>query len=289
MMTSLMPLTFVLLWATGFVTAKYGLPYAGPITFLLWRCALVILCMGALALVFRARWPDWRRAKHIAVAGVLLQAGYLGGVFAAIAHGMPAGLSALIVCMQPVLTAIAGPLIGERVTARQWAGFALGTLGVMVVVWDKLHLQGVGPLTLSLSVLALVSITVGTIYQKKFCGANDLRTQSVVQFAASFAVLLPLGLAFETLQVRWTPQFVGALSWAVLVLSLGSISLLLLMIRRGAVTQVASLFYLVPPVTAVMAYLMFGETLGMKALVGFVIAVIGVALVVMTPKAQTDS
>ena len=289
MMTSLMPLTFVLLWATGFVTAKYGLPYAGPITFLLWRCALVILCMGALALVFRARWPDWRRAKHIAVAGVLLQAGYLGGVFAAIAHGMPAGLSALIVCMQPVLTAIAGPLIGERVTARQWVGFALGVLGVMVVVWDKLHLQGVGPLTLSLSVLALVSITVGTIYQKKFCGANDLRTQSVVQFAASFAVLLPLGLAFETLQVRWTPQFVGALSWAVLVLSLGSISLLLLMIRRGAVTQVASLFYLVPPVTAVMAYLMFGETLGMKALVGFVIAVIGVALVVMTPKAQTDS
>ena len=289
MMTSLMPLTFVLLWATGFVTAKYGLPYAGPITFLLWRCALVILCMGALALVFRARWPDWRRAKHIAVAGVLLQAGYLGGVFAAIAHGMPAGLSALIVCMQPVLTAIAGPLIGERVTARQWVGFALGVLGVMVVVWDKLHLQGVGPLTLSLSVLALVSITVGTIYQKKFCGANDLRTQSVVQFAASFAVLLPLGLVFETLQVRWTPQFVGALSWAVLVLSLGSISLLLLMIRRGAVTQVASLFYLVPPVTAVMAYLMFGETLGMKALVGFVIAVIGVALVVMTPKAQTDS
>ena len=284
MLTSLMPITFVLLWATGFVTAKFGLPYAEPITFLLWRCALVIVCMGALALAFRAPWPDWRRARHIAVAGVLLQAGYLGGVFTAIAYGMPAGLSALIVCMQPVLTAISGPLIGERVTPRQWAGFALGTLGVLVVVWDKLHLQGVGPLTLGLSVLALVSITVGTIYQKKFGGANDLRTQSVVQFAASFVVLLPLGLAFETLQVRWTPQFIGALGWAGLVLSLGSISLLLLMIRRGAVTQVASLFYLVPPVTAVMAYLMFGETLGVKALLGFVIAVIGVALVVMLPK-----
>jgi drug/metabolite transporter (DMT)-like permease len=280
---SLMPVTFVLLWATGFIAAKFGLPYAGPMTFLLWRCGLVVLCMTLLALLFRARWPGIAKAKHIAVAGVLLQAGYLGGVFASIAHGMPAGLSALIVSMQPVLTAIMGPLTGERVSLRQWGGFALGTLGVLVVVWDKLHLDGVGPLTVGLNLLALFSITAGAIYQKKFCGANDLRTQSVVQFAAAFVVLLPFGLMFETLAVNWTPQFGFALGWAVLALSLGSISLLLLMIRHGAVTQVASLFYLVPAVTAIMAYLMFDERLGVQALAGFVIALTGVALVVAQP------
>jgi drug/metabolite transporter (DMT)-like permease len=283
-----MPVTFVLLWATGFIAAKFGLPYAGPMTFLLWRFGLVILCMTLLALWFRAPWPGWGRAKHIAVAGVLLQAGYLGGVFASIAHGMPAGLSALIVCMQPVLTAIAGPLIGERVSRRQWSGFALGALGVLIVVWDKLQLNGVGPLTLGLNLLALISITAGTIYQKKFCGANDLRTQSVVQFAAAFLVLLPFGLRFETPTVNWTPQFVFALGWSVLVMSLGSISLLLLMIRRGAVTQVASLFYLVPAVAAVMAYLMFDERLGAAALAGFVVAVVGVALVVAQPNAVVN-
>lgn len=284
-----MPVTFVLLWATGFIAAKFGLPYAGPMTFLLWRFGLVVLCMTLLALLFRAAWPDRGRAKHIAVAGVLLQAGYLGGVFASIALGMPAGLSALIVGMQPVLTAILGPLIGERVSLRQWGGFTLGTLGVLVVVWDKLHLDGVGPLTLGLNLLALFSMTAGTLYQKKFCGANDLRTQSVVQFAAAFVVLLPFGLLFEPLTVDWTPRFVFALGWSVLVLSLGSISLLLLMIRRGAVTQVASLFYLVPAVTAVMAYLMFDERLGLRALAGFVIAVIGVALVVAQPRARTTT
>lgn len=285
----LMPVTFVLLWSTGFIAAKFGLPYAGPMTFLLWRCGLVVACMTLLALMFRAPWPGLGKAKHIAVAGVLLQAGYLGGVFASIALGMPAGLSALIVSMQPVLTAVMGPLIGERVSARQWGGFALGTLGVLVVVWDKLHLEGVGPLTLSLNLLALFSMTAGTIYQKKFCGANDLRTQSVIQFAAAFAVLLPFAVMFETPAVNWTGEFVFALGWSVLVMSLGSISLLLLMIRRGAVTQVASLFYLVPAVTAVMAYLMFGERLGATALIGFVIAVAGVALVVVQPKAVNEA
>ena len=279
-----MPLAFVLLWATGFVCAKLGLPHAGPMTFLLWRCGLVVLCMTALALIFRAPWPTLARAKHIAVAGVLLQAGYLGGVFAAISLGMPAGVTALIVGLQPVLTALLGPLVGERVSPKQWLGLGLGAAGVVLVVWDKLHLTGIGGATVALTVLALTSITLGTLYQKRFCGANDLRTQSVIQFIAAFAVLLPFGLAFETLQVVWARDFIIALAWSVLVLSLGSISLLLLMIRQGAVTQVASLFYLVPPVTAIMAYFMFDERLGVTAQAGLVVAMVGVALVVHVGK-----
>ena len=279
-----MPLAFVLLWATGFVCAKLGLPHAGPMTFLLWRCGLVVLCMTALALLFRAPWPTWSRAKHIAVAGVLLQAGYLGGVFAAISLGMPAGVTALIVGLQPVLTALLGPLVGERVSLKQWLGLGLGAAGVVLVVWDKLHLTGIGGAAVALTVLALTSITLGTLYQKRYCGANDLRTQSVIQFVAAFAVLLPFGMAFETLQVVWARDFIIALAWSVLVLSLGSISLLLLLIRQGAVTQVASLFYLVPPVTAIMAYFMFDERLGATALAGLVVAMVGVALVVHVGK-----
>lgn len=278
--TRAMPVLFVLLWSTGFIGAKFGLPYAPPLKFLLWRFVFVISLMGAVALATRAAWPRGVQWLHVAVAGILLQAGYLGGVFAAIGLGMTAGLSALIVSLQPILTAFAGPLVGERVSRRQWLGLVLGLGGVVMVVWNKLSLGVIAPDALALTVLALVSITAGTLYQKRYCGAQDLRTQSVVQFVAAGLVLLPLSLAFESRPVVWSGEFIFAIGWLVVVLSLGAISLLLVLIRRGAATSVSSLMYLVPAVTAVMAWLMFGETLSLLALVGMLVAVAGVALVV---------
>jgi drug/metabolite transporter (DMT)-like permease len=277
-----MPGLFVLLWSTGFVSAKYGLPYAEPLTFLLLRFALVVALMLPLALAMRATWPlTSAQFGHVAVAGVLMQGGYLSGVFCAIHLGMSAGVSALIVGIQPILTAFASaPLFGERLRARQWAGLVLGFGGVLLVVLSRSALSGITPATLALSVLALVSITAGTLYQKRYCGAVDLRAGSVIQFSAAGLVLLPLALAFESMQVRWTGEFICTLAWLALVLSIGAISLLYALIRRGAATNVTSLFYLVPPTTALMAYPMFGETLSVAAMVGMALAAIGVALVV---------
>jgi len=277
-----MPATFVFLWATGFIGAKYGLPYAEPARFLVARFALVVALMLPIALLARAPWPhSGAHVFHVAVAGILLHGGYLGGVFSSIHAGMPAGLSALIVGLQPVLTALAArPLLGERVTARQWLGLALGFGGVALVVGSRASLGGLSAFSLAMSVLALVSITIGTVYQKRFCGAFDLRTGSVIQFVAAGLALAPFAIAFEHAPIRWTPEFAFAMAWLVFVLSIGAISLLALLIRRGAMTKVASLFYLVPPCTAVIAFFLFGETLSPLALAGFVLAVIGVALVV---------
>lgn len=282
-----MPALFVLLWATGFVGAKFGLPYAPPLKFLLWRFAVVIALMSVVAVATRAVWPRGVQAWHVAVAGILLQAGYLGGVFVSIDLGMSAGVSALIVSLQPILTASYASTslstLGERVSARQWAGFVLGLGGVGLVVSGKLGLGGFGWPAFGAAVLGLLSITAGTLYQKRFCGTQDLRTQSVVQFLAAGLVLLPLSLAFETREVEWTGSFLFALGWLVLVLSFGAISLLLLLIRRGAATRVSSLMYLVPPVTALVAWILFDEQLTPSAFAGMVLAVAGVALVVRAP------
>jgi len=277
-----MPGLFVLLWSTGFVSAKYGLPYAEPLTFLLLRFALVVVLMLPMALVMRAAWPKTlAQFGHVAIAGVLMQGGYLSGVFCSIHLGMSAGVSALIVGIQPILTAFASaPLFGERLHARQWSGLVLGFGGVLLVVLGRSALSGITPATLALSVLALLSITVGTLYQKRYCGAVDLRAGSVIQFSAAGLVLLPLALVFETMQVNWTGEFIFALAWLVLVLSMGAISLLYILIRKGAATRVASLFYLTPPSTALMAYALFGETLSLMAIAGMALAAIGVALVV---------
>jgi len=277
-----MPGLFVLLWSTGFVSAKYGLPYAEPLTFLLLRFVLVLALMLPLALAMRAAWPGTvAQIGNVAVAGVLMQGGYLAGVFCSIHLGMSAGVSALIVGIQPILTAFASaPLFGERLHARQWSGLVLGFCGVLLVVLGRPALSGITPATLALSVLALVSITAGTLYQKRYCGAVDLRAGSVIQFSAAGLVLLPLALVFETMQVRWTAEFIGTLAWLVLVLSIGAISLLYVLIREGAATKVASLFYLVPPTTALMAYAMFGETLSAMAMAGMALAATGVAMVV---------
>ncbi len=311
-----MPGLFVLLWATGFIGAKLGLPYAPPLKFLLWRFAIVIVLMTLLALAARALWPRGVQWVHVAVAGVLLQAGYVGGIFVSIDLGMPAGVSALVVGLQPVLTAAFAASttssLGERVSARQWLGFALGFGGVALVVWGRagpgglaamagavgagavgVGAVGVGGMAwggLAAVVMALLAMTVGLLYQKRYCGTLDVRTQSVVQFIAAAAVLLPLSLAFETRAVVWSGEFLFALGWLVLVLSVGAVSLLLVMIRRGAATSVSSLMYLVPPVTALMAWLMFDEALGVAAIAGMALAAAGVALVAGAPPAtrRTD-
>lgn len=279
-----MPAVFVLIWSTGFIVAKFGLPYAPPLTFLLLRFIGVLLVLGPLVLLMRAPWPSGK-VGHIALAGVLVQAGYLGGVWCAIKIGMPAGLSALIVGMQPILTAFAAPLIGEKVHGRQWLGLAFGIAGVGLVVANKISLIGLTWHSIALCLLALVSITVGTLYQKRHCPQFDLRTGTLIQFAASFAVVLPLAIAFEHLTpelqtVQWTPRFVGALLWSILALSIGAIFLLFALIRKSAATSVTSLLYLTPPTTALMAWLMFGEAFGLTGVAGMLLAVIGVYFVV---------
>ncbi len=279
-----LPVFFVLLWSTGFIVAKFGLPYAPPLTFLLLRCLGVLLVLVPIVLIWKAPWPTGT-IGHVAVAGLLLQAGYLGGVWCAIKLGMPAGLTALIVGMQPILTAAAAPLIGERVRPRQWLGLVLGLAGVALVVYAKINLVGLAPLAILYCVLALLSITVGTMYQKRFCPGFDLRTGTVIQFAATVAVLLPLAYWFEALDtglssVEWTPRFIGALLWAIFALSIGAIFLLFKLIRRSAATEVTSLLYLTPPTTALMAWIMFGEAFSLLGVAGMLVAVIGVICVV---------
>lgn len=279
-----MPLFFVLIWSTGFIVAKFGLPYAPPLTFLLLRFTGVLCVLIPLVLLMRAPWPVGQ-IRHIAVAGILMQAGYLAGVWCAIKLGMPAGLSALIVGMQPILTAFAAPLVGESLRPRQWLGLVIGLCGVGLVVSNKIHLDGLSAESVALCVLALLSITTGTLYQKRYCAHFDLRTGTLIQFIASMIVVLPFAIYFEHLdfsfsQVMWTPKFVIALLWSVLALSIGAIFLLFALIRKNAATAVTSLLYLTPPTTAVMAWLMFNETLGVAGIAGMLLAVTGVAFVV---------
>jgi drug/metabolite transporter (DMT)-like permease len=278
-----MPFVFVLLWSTGFIVAKYAAPHAPPLTFLLYRFAGVIAVLLPIIVVMGAPWPRTLRAwTDIALVGVLLQATYLGGVWVAIALGMPAGVSALLVGTQPLFTALFAFTVGERATRLQWTGLLLGFAGIGMVLSDRLTLAGVGPLALAANLIALAGITVGTLYQKKHGGAADLRTGSLIQFAASFIVVLPVALVLESPQVDYTPAFWGALAWSVLALSLVAITLLLVMIRRGRATEVASLMYLTPPTTAVFAWLIFGERLGVLAWAGVVVTMAGVALVLKT-------
>ncbi len=277
------PFAFVVIWASGFVVAKFATPHAEPLSFLLLRYAGVVVLMLALALAARAVWPSWRDAVHLAVAGIGIQAGYLGGVWVAIAQGMPAGVAALLVNLQPLLTAAFVGLVAERLGRLQVVGLVLGFLGVALVVSGALTTEGITWLTVGLTTMALLTITIGTLYQKHFCPDFDLRTGQVVQFAASILLTLPFALAFESFRLDWTPELFGALAWSVFVLTGSGVSLLYLMLRRGAAAQVTSYFYLVPGVTALFAWLMFGERLNPLALVGMAVAVLGVALATRGP------
>ncbi len=279
-----LPVFFVLLWSTGFIVAKFGLPYAPPLTILLLRCSLVLLVLVPIVLACKAPWPKGA-LLHVAVAGLLLQAGYLGGVWCAIKLGMPAGVTALIVGMQPILTAAAAPLIGESVRPRQWLGLLFGLGGVALVVYAKITLVGLAPLAIVYCVLALLSITAGTMYQRHFCPRFDLRTGTVIQFGSTVAILLPLAIWFEQLdpglsRVAWTPGFVASLLWSVFALSIGAIFLLFKLLQRRDATEVTSLLYLTPPTTAIMAWLMFGEAFSLLGVAGMALAVAGVVCVV---------
>ena len=285
-LAAFMPMVFVLIWSTGFVVARFGMPYAPPMRFLAWRFALSVLAFGIWVWLSRAAWPKGRAQwAHLAVIGVLIHAGYLGGVWSAVKLGLGAGTTALIVGLQPVLTALwvsmvaqgafgAGPrgrcrlgaaggdATGQerRITPRQWLGLALGLAGLVLVVWNKLGHGEVTAWNLALCLMALLAITIGTLYQKRFVAPCDVRTASTVQLMAAFVVVLPLAW-LETEAVQLQPALVGAMAWSVLVLTLGGSSLLYMMVQRGAATRVTSLMYLVPPCTALLAWLLFDELL----------------------------
>ena len=274
------PGLFVVLWSTGFIAAKFGLPHAPPLTFLLYRFAMVAVLMAIVCAVTRARWPA-RRADYVNVAIVawLVHGVYLGGVFVAMSRGMSAGTAAILVGLQPILTVfLARGWLGERVVARQWIGLALGLAGVWLVVRGKIRFDA-DAIALAAIFAALAGISVGTLWQKRHASHVDLRTAAVIQFAACVIVYLPLVLLFEApADVQWTRSFVFAIAWSVLVLSVGAISLLYWLLRHGAASGVARLFYLVPPVTALMAWLLFGERLDALALAGMAVIAIAVAL-----------
>jgi drug/metabolite transporter (DMT)-like permease len=274
------PGVFVVLWASGFIGAKLGLPYAEPLTFLALRMFGVVVLLGLFMLIAGAKWPGREGALDSYVTGVLMHALYLGGVYISIAKGLPAALSALVVGLQPLLTStIANRLLGERVAPRQWVGLVLGLSGVYLVVQDKATVGAATPLAWIAAVVGLVAITIGTVYQKRFGSGIDWRPAMLIQYAAA-GILFALGAtAFETRSVRWTPEFLFALGWLVFVLSFGAIWLLYFLIRRAAATRVVSLFYLTPPVTALMAWSLFGERLAPLALVGMAVCVAGVFLV----------
>lgn len=282
-----MPGVFVIIWSTGFIVARYGMPHSPPMSFLAVRYALSILCFLPWILLAGVKWPTTRQQMlHLAVTGVLMHAGYLGGVWAAVKAGMGSGLSSLIVGLQPVLTAIwlssmGGP--GHQPSRRQWLGLVLGFAGLVLVVSRKFTDGGPGDTAtwtnLAFAVVALFSITIGTLYQKRYVQPCDVRTANAVQLTAALVVTLPLAL-LETESIRWNGEMLGAMAWSVLGLTLGGSSLLYMLIQRGAAASVTSLMYLVPPCTALIAWVLFAEPITVTTLAGTALTAFGVSLVV---------
>ncbi|WP_084632114.1 DMT family transporter [Oceanospirillum maris] len=279
---ALLPWIFVLLWSTGFIGARYGLPHSEPFTFLSWRMAGNLLVFMVLMQVFRVTLPRtlalW---KQQLVVGALVHSAYLGGVFSAIELGMPAGLAALLVGLQPLLTALIMSVVYQSAPSiKQWLGLLLGLLGVTLVLTNGdagfMDNGSVSGVQLSWILLALVGITLGTLYQKNYCQPQPLLAATFIQYLSSLMVMLPVALLTETMVVEWHGEFIGALVWSVLVLSVGAILLLMMLIQAGEATRTASYFYLVPPVTALEAWILFDEQLTLVALLGMVITVFGV-------------
>jgi len=274
------PAIFVLLWSTGFIGAKFGIPHADPLTFLLVRYLSVLALMLPLAWWARAPWPaDAGTVFHLAVSGILIHGVYLGGVFVSLSHGLPTGIVSLLVGLQPLLTALLAVLLfRERVRPGQWLGLVLGLAGSAIVLSGRMDAASV--LTgVPTALLALFGITIGTLYQKRFCPHFDWRSGTSIQFLAALIATLPVALLTEHLRIEWTGEFAFALAWLVFVLSIGAIGLLNHLIRTGSAVHVASLFYLVPPSTALIAWFAFGESFTLLQTVGLVVAVTGVALV----------
>jgi drug/metabolite transporter (DMT)-like permease len=276
------PGLFVFLWATGFIGARLSATDAEPFSFLAIRFAVVAAILAVAALLAGAPWPSRRAAVHALVVGGLIHGVYLGGVFWSISRGLPAGVSALIVGLQPLVTALlAAPFLGERITARHWLGLGIGILGVALVVWPKLTFgaHGITPLTMAASVLATLSITVGSIYQKRHMTGLDLRSGNAVQFLGAAAVVGLAAMVSERFHITWTGEVIFAMAWLVLILSIGAITLFYLMIRHGEVSRIAGLFYLVPAVTAALAWALFGESLSPVQILGMAVSAAAVMLV----------
>lgn len=281
------PALFVWLWSTGFIGAKYGLPFAEPFTLLLLRMLMTLVLLAGLAWIMKTRWPGWRGAGHLAVTGVLVHGCYLGGVYYAIQGGMASGIVSLIVGLQPLVTAAAAvAILKESVSARQWVGLALGLVGVALVLLEKFGGAGSGfsPWSLLWALFALSGISLGTVYQKRHGTGADLVAGTMIQYAAAATFFAIGAFTLETREVEWSLQLQLSMAWLVFGVSIGAILLLMWLIRQGAASQVASLFYLVQPVTALEAYLLFDERLGGLAMTGGLIAIVGVALVVTQKK-----
>lgn len=286
------PVLFVLLWSTGWLAARYAAPHADPLTFLALRFAIAFVCAAAIALATGAAWPKDRRAfVHAVASGIFLHAIYLGSIWWAIAQGLPAGVSGLIAAVQPILTALLAPVVvGERISARQWAGIALGTIGMVLVLLPRLTgltqaelapVQGIiGILPILINVVGMVSVTLGTFYQKRFIPTGDLRTLNALQYVGAFLVILPAAMLLEDMRIDWNLTVVLTMAWSVIAISLGAIGLWLLLIRHGAVSRAAALIYLMPPLVAVEAWFLFGETMNNVQIAGVLVTVVGVALAV---------
>ncbi|MGY4371548.1 drug/metabolite transporter (DMT)-like permease [Bradyrhizobium sp. LB1.3] len=273
------PILFVLLWSTGFIGTKYVINNADPLTYLAIRMAIVVGLMAIIAAIARPKWPDRIGIAHSAVAGILVHGFYLGGTAIAIAHSIPAGLSALIPGLQPILTStIANRWLGEKVTPVQWAGLMLGLGGVVLILHGR-PMTGEAGLGWLASVVSLISITLGTLYQRRYCNHIDWRAGNLVQYVAVTIFFAAGAFLFEDRVVHWTREFMLALAWLAVALSIGSIRLLYWLIRNAAATSVASLFYLVPAVTALMAYLLFGEKLDALAIAGMTMCAAAVFVV----------
>jgi drug/metabolite transporter (DMT)-like permease len=273
---------FILIWSTGFIIARYGMPYSEPMTFLFFRFAGVVVCMIPVVLWLKPAWPAGKQILHIAIAGALFQFCYLGGVWVAVKQGMPAGLAALIVGLQPILTALLSSFVSERVSARQWAGLALGLLGVALVLLAKIQIEGIPWASIAFAFAAMIAITLGTLYQKRYCPAFDIRTGSIIQFSTSAMLCLIMMWLFETREVQWTMPMIGALLWGILPISIGAMSLWFILLRRGDATKVSSVMYLTPPTTALMAWMLFDEPLTALILIGTLISMLGVLIVNQT-------
>ena len=280
-----MPWVFVWVWSTGFLVAKLGRPYAEPFTLLSYRFALALAVLWVITKLFNSRWPStWRLAAHCMVVGLLLHGVYLGGIFKAISLGMPAGLSAMVIGLQPLTMALfAGVMLGERVSKRQWLGLFMGLAGLYLVLGEQFSVDastifygfsGWSPVLVG---AALLAISFGTLYQKKYCHGADHLTSIWLQYAAALGFSLIIAFTFETRVVDWQWQFIVSLSWQVLALSIGAVLLLTIMMRQGAATKVGSLFYLVPPAVAIQAWFLFGEAMGLQGLAGIALIAAGVA------------
>lgn len=273
---------FILIWSTGFIIARYGMPHAEPLTFLALRFFGVILILLPCILWFKAPWPSKSQIVHLAIAGVLIQFGYLAGVWIAIRYDMPVGLTALIVGLQPILTAVFVSLLAEKITRSQWQGLLLGLFGVFLVLYAQINTAGVNAQTIFFNITGLLSITVGTIYQKKYCAQFDLRTGSLIQFITSLGLATIGAFLFETREVEWVLELIGALVWGIVGISIGAMSLLFILIRRGNATKVSSLMYLTPPTTAIMGWILFNEPLTILVGLGTLLTMLGVLIVNQT-------